>query len=419
MSTWLLEERWRLGQLVRFHRTQSGQSLRMLETRMGRSHTWFSLVEQGEVVMEPAMWQKVCAALSLSPSEDTQQHEMFQEAYDMMLERYVYGDSQALTGFIGQWVDLHERMLLSVDVVDYLLAMALTAPFDEAGQQPWSTAEVLNALKPLIAIMTSMQRFIWYLVHGRLLLGKHRYEAARQALDQALNEPVSPALEDIGVFFRVQALSQSYRLYDAMRTYDRLIENFERRGQLYRAIETKLASVMNLIRMHHLDSARIRLEGVADFVRQRGRRELFRPMIEMSMLLYLLKGEHETVLRYAAELKVHSPRSGFYQAYAAERLQRPVDDFQIAYEDDALEPHARLYLRLTRHIRHHQNHHEAQDEAVNWLLEAYEDFKRYDLFPEATLIYDTLKETLTRARRYKEAYQVTLDMIEMVKKMLN
>ena len=419
MKTWLLDEPQYLGQLFRFHRLQKALSLRQLETELGRSHAWLSQVEQGTIALTSESVERVFAALGLSPCMDFEHHQTFQKTFAAMLERLVFGDTQALHSFIEQWSKRHLSMLVSVDVVDYLLAMALTAPYDEAGLQPWSTIEILRGLEPLLAIMTPNQRFLWYLVEGRSELMRHHYNRSREALDQALTETVSPELQDLAAFYRVQALSRSYQLFEARKEYERLTENFERRGQIHRAMETKLISVMNAIRMHHLDVARTRLETVAHYVRQRGHRELFRPMIEIAMLLHLLLGEDERVLEYAKELKTQTPRTGFYQTFAAYRLKRPVTRFQITVEDEAHEPHAALFLRLTRLIDRPQNDQLDHEETFIWLSQAYEDFKTNDLIPEATLIYDTLKEILIRKRRYKEAYHMTDDMIEMVKKMMN
>lgn len=419
MIEYLGNEPKRFGQLIRFHRIQKGLTLRQLEDALGRSHTWISLLEQGRIEFTPEMTESVSTTLGLALTVDFAHHQRFQTAFETMLERLIYGDAQALMTFLSQWVGQHTVMLSSIDVVDYLLAMALTAPYDEKGIQPWSTLDLIQSLEPLQAIMFSDQRFLWYLVKGRFELMQHHFEASRQTLDLALNEKVSPALQDLAAFYRVQALSQSYHLFEAMQAYETLIENFERRGQLHRAMEIKLANVMNTIRMHHLDTARTRLEPVADYVRQRGRRELFRPMIEIAMLLHLLLGDEETVLAYASELKVQSPRTSFYQAFAACQLKRSIERCHLPSKEAMLDPHATLFLRLTRQLTTPQTEQNACDYQLSWLSQAYKDFKTGDLIPEATLIYDKLKETLTQKRRYKEAYQVTADMIEMVKKMMN
>ena len=419
MSDWYLEERKRFGQLIRFHRTQKGLTLRQLEDPIGRSHTWLSQLEQGDIVLTHDIQEHMCSALGLVLTDDFALHQCFQKDFETMLERLIYGDTSALVQFMKQWADQQTVMLVSIDVVDYLLAMALTAPYDKKGFQPWSTIDLVQSLEPLQAIMASNQRFLWYVVKGRFELMQHHFETARQTLDLALAEQASSALQDLAAFYRVQALSQSYHLFDARQQYETLIENFERRGQLHRAMEIKLANVMNTIRMHHLDAARTRLEPVADYVRQRGHRELFRPMIEVAMLLFLLLGDYETVLAYASELKVPSPKTGFYQAFAACRLKRNVERCHLPREEDMQKPHATLFLQLTRQLTLAETEQPACDHQLTWLSQAYKEFKTFDLIPEATLIYDTLKETLIQKRRYKEAYQVTADMIEMVKKMMN
>ncbi len=404
------------GRIVRFLRVRKKYTLRSLANKVYLSHAHLRKIEVGDTQITVKTLERLDSILNLDIIYDDELKKKF-DHYKRILEQGIeYFDGEKLLEAVQGLEEDEDKHKRSFWMVDFYLAKLAYHNFTLFRYYGDAT-DIASDLSGIDKIMNEHQRQYFYLSRGVLNYNINDFSSALRDFELVRKQGRERWLKATASYFIGCVYSESYHLPKSNLHLDEAIQVFEEEQNTFRSMIAQIIRTGNRIRIGHVENVKEELEKQKEFAKAH---ELERPLYNIQMneaLYHLTQQEYDAALEVLDIIQNQTPGSYFYRAYAylqKGQCEKVLENIVDVPEDE--NPLNRRYLVHRYSLAFLKAYCECdRDEYEHALKRFLDEAMNHKAYFETRIAYDYMVDFLQRKRRYKEAYQLTEEMIAITK----
>ena len=407
------------GRLVRIQRLYKRLALRDLAQKANLSHTLLNKIEHAKNLITESTFSKLEHALGMYFEEDEEKNRLFDREQVRIYDGIYYAQSQKVLSHFKR-VQVHEAYYLnSLYAFDYVL-LKIGTHAHVHNLEVNEIAVDISVISNVVTLCAENMQSIFYLYRGMYHFSlSDTMETIKDmllALDAQPEEKYIPLIQ----YFLGCAYSYEYQINLANDYYKESLLGFEKYTNFRRTLYLQLFIAINDMKLYDYTGVKEAFENVLYFAKREGITWLTHVSQIHLVLMYMLRKDYDSALKMGEDIDYKSMRYYAFMAYCALRLKKKRLFNKFVKQSSGAVPEAdkfNVYEKaLTMLIL------ESKKEIVDAHIyeKSIKDFYDASLsaraFFELELAYDIYGAYLADQRRYKEAYELTNTMINIVQK---
>jgi len=405
------------GRLIRILRTRHQLTLRALAEKVNFSHAYMRKVEYGETALRQHLYDRLCRVFDLDLCVDKTLQERFYDLKKTIEHDILYLNSLNMRtnlDVLEQDANLHAHSLWVIDYMILYVGCMTFVPYKDHRDADSTITE----LDSVVEMMSDAQRQRYYLYRGLYHYCENEHDAAVRDYQHSLSFDVVPGLKPLALYLIGRVYGETFRLPESNEYYRRAESFFHASNNEMRASNTRFLGCANRIKMRTFDGVVDVLDEALNFAHRHQLSSLASAVRFHYMLYHFLRREHEAALAMLAKTTEDSLRIRFYHALnrfysrgaaaATDYLEQldlehpPAGDRMILY---------RYGLRfLWRYVMG-----EPYEQELEWFFQESFTTRSYI---EVQIAYRYLVDLYEDTRRYKDAFELTQNIIAITKQAL-
>ncbi len=409
--------RQQFGIMMRIHRLKQRLTLRNLAKRTGLSHTLLNRIELGNATVTEDNYGKITDALGVVFLHDPSKNQVFDRMCDRIHAAIFYAETAKVDTWFSLMEETEDYYLRSLCVLDYLLAK-IGAYIHIHERRAERVDEAIEWLSQIVGLMDEDEALLFSLyrgMHGYLKNDFQQCETAMQTIMEATRDFRYASLAD---YFLGRAQSETYRINEANASFTQAMQGFEETTNTRRAVYTRMYIAVNRMKLYEYKKADQAFIDVARFAESNDMMWLKETALIYLTIHAMLTGDYQRAIEVAEGVKYRTLQWYAITGYAYLRLddkRRLAKTLKDISKAAPMFDRNRLYESAINYLRIHDNktvHDPDKEEAA--IRQFYQAAKASNAFFELELAFELYREHLVSRRRYKDAYGLTREMIDIV-----
>ncbi len=410
----------RFGLLVRYHRLNQRHTLRSFAKILNISHAYLRKIERGETSYNQQIFDLFCSHVGFDISDKAIDEAQILAKVETVHKSILYLDVDHIESSIKalQVEDalLHSSLLF----IDYQLAL-FAYHTTHVYVHKRKIIELYQGLSGLESLMEprDRQRFLIYTGNYHYHMGD--YTSALEAFEASKALHVDSGLVALATYLIGLIYAQTFQLLKSNQFLQEATDMFVEQSNDMRVITTYMYKNINNMKMGMTTGIEKAFHDVIGFCDTHGL-TVFKRQIQNNLLtLYIKEHRYDAAVELLTVLNYEQPRHVFFRAYiyyltdqidaAVGFAQKHIDKLSMRNTVELMFVYGVKVFSLL-----HEPNSDASKEARK---QFFNETMRSNAYSEIDIAYMFYKDYLMHKRLYKQAYGLTLRMINMTKKAYN
>ncbi len=412
-------QRSSFGQLIRTHRLLQRMALRDLSKKSMLSHTLLNRIEHAKNPITDASFTKLEQALDVNFLHDTSLNTLFEKEKKKLYDSFYYAQSHQTFDSYRILSEHENYYMKSLKVTDYLMLKMATYIHGQQFDVNDIALEV-SILVDIIDLASVDSQSKFFLLRGmyHFLLFEFNQSISDLSKSHELiqEERLIPMID----YFLGRSYSAQYQTNLANTYYQNALAGFEKFTNFRRLIYVRLYIAINQIKMYEYDMVSDELYDVLKLaVRDNIAWVVHAGYIHL-MYLAMLQRDYYQALAIGEKITYKSMQYYVLMTYSAYRTNNLKLAKKIIKQSSGAAPELdafNLYDKAMQYLKLVVLRSDEDEKNIGKILKSfYETSQMSNAFFELELAYEVYREFLVEQRRYKEAYALTNEMIQIVQK---
>ncbi len=405
------------GIMVRIHRLRQGLTLRRLATRSGLSHTLLNRMELGNATITHDNYQKLTDALGVVFLHDIKKNRVFSGMRDRVHDALFYAETPKVDTWFSMMEESEDYYMRSFCAIDYLLVkIGAYVHIHERNVEDVDDAVVW--LSQVETLLDDEMRMVFSLYRGMHAYLKKDYRGCEAAMRQILDATRDFRHASLAEYFLGRAQSETYRINEANESFARAMQGFEETTNTRRALYARMYIAVNQMKLYEYEEADQAFLYVMRYADANEMMWLKETALLHLMLHAMLTGDYRRAVEVSGEVKYRTLQWYAMVGYAHARLgdtRRLAKTLKETSKAAPMHDPYRLYETALDYVRlYDKNKNQDAEEQGRALQRFYEAAKAANAFFELELAFEIYRDHLVSRRRYKDAYLLTREVIDIV-----
>jgi len=405
------------GRVVRLLRNRQKLTLRTLSDQVNFSHAFLRKVEMGQTAISAELFNKINSVLEIDLVYDYQKEIDFFENFKEYHNAHLYLDILTKRQIYERIINNAAFHSNSLWMVEYLMVQMGETVSTPSKDKPL-LHQLYNDLTSVESLLDDSMRQLYLIYKGSYYYLINDFKRNRHTFIQAYDIAPNGRYASLSLYFLGLAYANTFNLNRSTRLLSEAKHLFSQQNNEMRVFVCDMYITFNEILRNHLEGAESKLLDGIDIAKQSAL-DVFISSIRLYLIIYYIKTDQ---LKKAQDVLDHikKPRLNlcFFDMYVHYKLN---DTKRVMAINESVKP-------LMKRVMQHEFVHYYGIQAIiantqNWpqndkqkvLENFYKEAKRQKAYMQLDIAYQLYVEFLKQERKYKAAFDLTKDMVDITK----
>jgi len=409
------------GQIIRLLRIRYGYALRDLAQRIHISHTYLKKIEKGEVTITKDIYENIALVFNLKLQSNKEKDQRFEDYKNKLEEYIIYIASESKIHLIKELEQDEAYYINSMKMIDYyILKLAVYNHLVYGTMQ--DIAPIANEFDRLMGLLSIEQKQKVLVYTGIYYYNLSDFEESVRRLNEAATLIPGNLNAAMAKYLIGRNLSETFKISQAIDYLESASLDFERYSIQDRIMHCKILLYINKMKIGVLDNVVDKFNEITLLTNSLNLRYI-RLMVDYNYAIYyLLKEDYQNMLDKINEVKTINSRYYYYKAVALLKLGRMDEALDTVNALDTsfdTQKHKMvLYHRGLEFIKAYILYLRNDDiKSYGKAIKRFYDAAMHvQAYVDIRFLFEYYVEFFKNQRRYKEAFLLTKQLIEIEQK---